>query len=271
MFKKINNAFRPNHHPNRSRDARGRGPSSEQDYHSACTVRLVRSTSMLVVGERTQIAGSTLKRSKSTVSIESTLYLYQRQEDRLWLYSQNQNCLEYLEALVALRRQYIKKVTDLKTQEANEKATVSNRKKSAPPPPKKDDQRARAKPSAPPVPSEDDTLQFLDAVIASCDDEPLRKPYVDDGHADVDFIVASSSAEHDLHSNWSLRVPRGPGDRNQTEANQTCANKKSVPKKKNSSGSTSSRLRLQRNPIHLPKVVESAFQTMRLKPRSKKQ
>lgn len=267
MFRKINNVFRPNqHHAHRSRD-RG-GPHSEQDYHSACTVRLVRSTSMLVVGERTQTSGSTLKRSKSTVSIESTLYLYQRQEDRIWLYSQNQNCLEYLEALVALRRQYIKSLTGLNTQENNHKATIS-KKRSAPPPPRKEEQKARAKPSALPVPSEEDTLQFFDAVIASCDDEPLRKPYVDDGHADVDFIVASSSAEHDLHSNWVLRVPRVAGDAKQTEAAQSCANK-TISKKKSTGGSTSSRLRLQRNPIHLPKVVESAFQTMRLKPRLKK-
>lgn len=132
MFRKINNVFRPNHPAHRGRD--GGGCRSEQDYHSACTVRLVRSTSMLVVGERAQTAaGSTLKRSKSTVSIESTLYYYQRQEDRIWLYSQNQNCLEYLEALVALRRQYTKSVSDLKSNDA--KATVSSRKP-APPPPK---------------------------------------------------------------------------------------------------------------------------------------
>lgn len=49
-------------------------------------------------------------------------------------------------------------------------------------------QTPRAKPSAPPVPDEEDTLRFFDAVIASCDSEVLRKPYVDDGHADVDFI-----------------------------------------------------------------------------------
>lgn len=46
----------------------------------------------------------------------------------------------------------------------------------------------RAKPSAPTVPTEEDTLQYFDAVIASCDSEPMRKPYTDDGHADVDFI-----------------------------------------------------------------------------------
>ncbi|KAI3356387.1 hypothetical protein L3Q82_017613 [Scortum barcoo] len=268
MFRKINNVFRPNHHGHRGRDGGG-GFQSEQDYHSACTVRLVRSTSMLVVGEKTHTAvGSTLKRSKSTVSIESTLYYYQRQEDRIWLYSQNQNCLEYLEALVALRRQYTKSVSDLKS--GDTKATVSSKKKPAPPPPpSKQEPISRVKPSAPPVPTEEDTLQFFDSVIASCDSEPAPKPYVDDGHADVDFIVASSSAEHDLHSNWVLRVPRVAGDSKQKEV-RDCANE-SVRKKKNQSGSTSSRLRLQRNPIHLPKVVDSAFQTLRFKPKLKKQ
>lgn len=81
--------------------------------------------------------------------------------------------------------------------------------------------------------------------------------------------VASSSAEHDLHSNWVLRVPRVADDSKQ-KAVHDCANE-SVNKKKNHSGSTSSRLRLQRNPIHLPKVVESAFQTLRFKPKLKKQ
>lgn len=132
--------FRPNHHGHRGLDGGGGGGGfrSEQDYHKACTVRLVRSTSMLVVGEKTQAAvGSTLKRSKSTVSIESTFYYYQRQEDRIWLYSQNQNCLEYLEALVALRRQYTKSVIDLKSNDT--KATVSSKKKPAPPRPTKEE------------------------------------------------------------------------------------------------------------------------------------
>ncbi|XP_059199453.1 uncharacterized protein C13orf42 [Centropristis striata] len=269
MFRKINNVFRPNHHGHRGRDGDG-GFRSEQDYHNACTVRLVRSTSMLVVGEKTQTAvGSTLKRSKSTVSIESTLYYYQRQEDRIWLYSQNQNCLEYLEALVALRRQYTKSVSGLKSNDT--KATLSSKKKPAPPPPTKEKLISRVKPSAPPVPNEEDTLQFFDEVIAGCDTEPLRKPYIDDGHADVDFIVASSSAEHDLHSNWVLRVPRDAEDTKQKAVHDRANESSRKKEKKKQSGSTSSRLRLQRNPIHLPKVVESAFQTLRFKPKLKKQ
>ena len=135
MFRKINNAFRPNHPAPRAGDPPG-GGRSEEDYHNACTVKLVRSTSMLVVGQRTQTTfSSTLKRSKSSVSVESTtaLYYYQRQEDQIWLYSQKQNCLEYLEELVALRRQYTRSVNDLKSTEM--KATVSSKKKPAPPPP----------------------------------------------------------------------------------------------------------------------------------------
>lgn len=31
-------------------------------------------------------------------------------------------------------------------------------------------------------------MRYLDAVIASCDSEAQRKPYTDEGHADVDFI-----------------------------------------------------------------------------------
>lgn len=215
MFRKLNNVFRPNNQATRGRDAGSAGVSwSEQDYHSACTVRLVRSTSMLVVGERSQAAeGPILKRSKSTVSMESTLFYYQRQEDRIWLYSQSRNCLEYLEALVELRRKYTQTVGDFKRSEAE--ATASIKKKPPPPPPPGKDQGetifspflksglAESKPvclplcepqaprtrdPGPPVPDEENTLRYLDAVIASCDSEAQRKPYTDDGHADVDFI-----------------------------------------------------------------------------------
>ncbi|XP_057708990.1 uncharacterized protein C13orf42 [Corythoichthys intestinalis] len=256
MFRKLNHVFRPNHHGRRERDDFG------PDYHSACTVRLVRSTSMVVLGERTKSSDNpNLKRSKSTVSMESTLYYYHMQEDRVWLYSHEQSCLEYLQALVALRRRYTKSVSDLNVGEA--KAKVSSKKKAAPPvPPRKPE--TRTIPSAPPMPNVEDTLQFLDEVIASCDSEPQRKPYADDGHADVDFIVASSSAEHDIHSNWLLRVPRAASH---SDGKQEClaSAKEKVLNKKNKSGSTSSRLRLQRNPIHLPKVVDSALQTLRFK------
>ncbi|XP_072541388.1 uncharacterized protein C13orf42 [Salminus brasiliensis] len=262
MFKKINAVFRPNH-----------GHRSQEDYHNACTVKLVRSTSMLVVGEKSGVRqDSTLKRSVSAVSVESStaLYYYHRREDRVWLYSQNQNCLEYLQELVALRRQYTKSISDLKHAERRE--TVSGKKKPAPQPPRpprhRTVQRSSPEPSAPPVPNEEDTLQFFDAVIASCDAERSRKPHVDDGHADVDFVVATSTCEHDLHSNWVLRDPRRIS-MDESRLKQADLSSEQGAWKKVIGGTTGAR-RLQRNPIHLPKVVESAFQTLRFKPKLKK-
>ncbi|XP_055071852.2 uncharacterized protein C13orf42 [Misgurnus anguillicaudatus] len=264
MFKKINAAFRPNH-GHRSRD----GFRNKDDYHSACTVKLVRSTSMLVVGESNR--DSTLKRSMSAVSVESSmaLYYYQSREDRVWLLSQNQNCLEYLQELVELRRQYTKSINDLNLGERKESAS---RKKPAPQPPRprqKPAQFSRPEPSAPPIPNEEDTLQFFDAIIASCDPEPQRKPHIDNGHADVDFIVATSTCEHDLHSNWMLRDPRRIS-MTESQPKSSAVNPGQAAQQKGDMGSTSSRRRLQRNPIHLPKVVESAFQTLRFKPKVKK-
>lgn len=128
MFRKLHNVFRPNDPGRKGRDLWSR---SEQEYHSACTVRLVRSTSVLLVGEQTPKATSTLKRSKSTVSVESSSHLWQRQGDEMWSHSQNH--LEYLEALVDLRRQYTKSMSDF-SQNCS-KATVTSKKKRAPPPP----------------------------------------------------------------------------------------------------------------------------------------
>ncbi|XP_052420875.1 uncharacterized protein C13orf42-like [Carassius gibelio] len=267
MFKKINAVFRPNHLGPRSRD-RFR---PDEDYHSACTVKLVRSTSMLVVGESSHAPqDSTLKRSVSAVSIQTStaLYYYQSREDQVWFYSQNQNCLEYLQELVALRRQYTKSISDLKNSERKE--TASRKKKPAPRPPQnRAAQTSRPGPSAPPIPNEEDTLQFFDAVIASCDPEPSRKPHVDNGHADVDFIVATSTSEHDLHSNWVLRDPHRISMTESQPKNSEISHRQ-VAQQKGVMGSTGSRRCLQRNPIHLPKVVESAFQTLRFKPKLKK-
>ncbi|XP_076857553.1 uncharacterized protein C13orf42 [Brachyhypopomus gauderio] len=262
MFKKLNAVFRPNHGP-RSRD----GVGSQEDYHRACTVKLVRSTSMLVVGEnrRTQ-QDSTLKRSFSAVSVESStaLYYYQSREDRVWIYYQNQNCLEYLQELVALRRQYTKTVSDLKCGQRH--GTAARKKNPAPQPPgPKPGQHLSPEPTAPPIPNEVDTLQFFDAVIASCEPEPTSKPHLDNGHADVDFVVATSTCEHDLHSNWTLRDPRRIS-MNESQLKQADASAEQGAWKKAAGRTAGSTRRLQRNPMHLPKVVQSALQTLRFKP-----
>lgn len=139
MFRKINAVFRPNHGQRHRED----------DYHSACTVKLVRSTSMLVMGEarsgranRTpQETDATLKRSKSSVTLESTsttataLYYYQTRQDQIWLYTQNQNCLQYLQELVALRRQYTQSIMNLQNAERRN-LLAAGKKKSAPQPPR---------------------------------------------------------------------------------------------------------------------------------------
>ncbi|XP_028848250.1 uncharacterized protein C13orf42 [Denticeps clupeoides] len=261
MFRKINAVFRPNHGP-RYRDGH---KALEEEYHNACTVKLVRSTSMLVVGEGRSRAtpdrnGSALKRSKSSISVESKseLYCYRSREDQIWLYSQHQNCLEYLQDLVALRRQYTRSVSDLQAAELKKNQAPRSTKGRSPKP---------AAPSA--VLSEEDTIEFFDAVIASCDPELRRKAYVDDGHADIDFIVATSTSEHDLHSNWVLRDPRR-FSMDESRLSRCDSGPRPAARGKGGCGTTGVGRRLQRNPIHLPKVVESAFQTLRFKPKLKK-
>ncbi|XP_015219625.2 uncharacterized protein C13orf42 [Lepisosteus oculatus] len=261
MFKKINAVFRPNH------GQRNKDGCQSDLYHKACTVKLVRSTSMLIVGDsRQKTTDSSLKRSKSSISIESTALYYYKQEDRVWLYSRTQDCLQYLEDLMALRRQYLKSVNNLKSNvnKANHSSASTEAKSASSPSPKKEKKTTKTKAKAPPVPDEVNTLEYFDAVIASYDSEKKSRPYTDDGHADVDFIVATSTSDHDLHSNWMLRDPRRFS---MDEAKLKKSSRKS--QRSNENGTVSSQKKLQRNPIHLPKVVESAFQTLRFKPKLK--
>ncbi|XP_039602215.1 uncharacterized protein C13orf42 [Polypterus senegalus] len=271
MLKKFNAIFRPNHPPKHRVAGEGR------DKARACAVKLVRSTSMLIVGESRQKVGeSVLKRSKSSVSIESTataIYFY-RQEDRMWLYSRTQDCLQYLEDLMALRRQYVNSVHNLQTagKKAEEKqkdfpnASGTKRKKAPPPPPPKgrseNEQARTSNPTA--ITSEVDTLELLDSVIASYDSEQKNKIHIDNGHADVDFIVATSTSEHDLHSNWMLRAPRTIST---DEFKVKTPGHKSW--KKTGGMSIGSKKKLERNPIHLPKVAECGLQTLRIKSKTK--
>lgn len=193
MFRKINHVFRPNQQGARGGAASDGVAGSEQDYHSACTVRLVRSSSVVAVGGRGE-AGPAVTRSRSTGSGGSEGRWPQRQEDPLWLPSQSRHCLEYLEALVELRRTYTRSVGDFSRSEAEE-ASAPPGKKPPPPPPPGGGRRGATllyppgkTPPEPPVPDEEDCLRYLDAVIASCDSEAQTKAYSDDGHADVDFI-----------------------------------------------------------------------------------
>ncbi|KAK1169977.1 hypothetical protein AOXY_G8902 [Acipenser oxyrinchus oxyrinchus] len=269
MLKKINAVFRPNH-SQKKQDGQAHGGN---DKNKACAVRLVRSTSMLIVGEtRQKNMESSLKRSRSSVSIESTAFYFYRQEDRIWLYSRTQDCLQYLEDLMALRRQYVNSVNNLKTAGkktdfATDSANASKPKGKPPPPPPPDqhEKAVKTKAKAPPVPDEVDTLEYFDSIVASFDSEKKNKAHLDDGHADVDFVVATSTSEHDIHSNWMLRSPR------RFSMDESKLKKSEKKSRRNSdSAKMGNSKRLERNPIHLPKVVESAFQTLRFKPKIKK-
>ncbi|KAK6485680.1 hypothetical protein HHUSO_G11521 [Huso huso] len=268
MLKKINAVFRPNH-SQKKQDSQAHGGN---DKNKACAVRLVRSTSMLIVGEtRQKTIVSSLKRSRSSVSIESTAVYFYRQEDRIWLYSRTQDCLQYLEDLMVLRRQYVNSVNNLKT--AGKKADLAtdsantSKSKGKPPPPPPPDQHEKVT-KAPPVPDEVDTLEYFDSIVASFDSEKKSKAHLDDGHADVDFVGKSypnNTSEHDIHSNWMLRSPR------RLSMDESKLKKSEKKSRRNSDGARmGSSKRLERNPIHLPKVVESAFQTVRFKPKIKK-
>ncbi|KAK6487076.1 hypothetical protein HHUSO_G10814 [Huso huso] len=268
MLKKINAVFRPNH-SQKKLDGQAHGGN---DKNKACAVRLVRSTSMLIVGEtRQKNMESSLKRSRSSVSIESTAVYFYRQEDRIWLYSRTQDCLQYLEDLMALRRQYVNSVNNLKT--AGKKADLAtdsanaSKPKGKPPPPPPPDQHEKVT-KAPPVPDEVDTLEYFDSIVASFDSEKKSKAHLDDGHTDVDFVGKSypnPTSEHDIHSNWMLRSPRRFS---MDESKLKKSEKKS--RRNTDSARMGNSKRLERNPIHLPKVVESAFQTLRFKPKIKK-
>lgn len=54
-----------------------------------------------------------LKKSKSTTSLNSVACL-QLKEEKAWMYSKTQDCLQYLQDLLALRKKYLAGVKDLK-------------------------------------------------------------------------------------------------------------------------------------------------------------
>lgn len=78
--------------------------------------------------------------------------------------------------------------------------------------------------------------------------------------------VATSTSQHNLHSNWVLRDPRRIST-DESRLKRAELGSDEGAWRKSAGGTTSSMRRLQRNPIHLPKVVETALQTLRFKPK----
>lgn len=81
------------------------------------TVRLTRSSSMYVVGDHGEKFSESLKTS-TTSSMDSSLYCLQQEGDRAWLLSRPQDCLQYLQELLALRKKYLSSLHDLKPSRA---------------------------------------------------------------------------------------------------------------------------------------------------------
>ena len=99
MFRKIHSIL----HHGPQRKAAAEGP-----YYTGAspTVRLIRSTSMYVVTYHFERPSESLKKYRSIHSMDTSLH-YLQQEDRAWMYSRTQDCLQYLQELLALRKKYL--------------------------------------------------------------------------------------------------------------------------------------------------------------------
>ncbi|XP_008115401.2 uncharacterized protein C13orf42 homolog [Anolis carolinensis] len=259
MFRKIHAIFHP--------ISRRRSFSDEIPTYNGSPVRLIRSTSMFVIGGEEHNFSEPLKKSKSTTSIDSATCGQMKEEERAWMYSKTQDCLQYLQDLLALRKKYLESIKDLKFMDRGSTSSMKsskNKKMSPAPSPHAQLSKVSTAKKVSQFSSEvAEAIAYFDAIIAELDAERHRKIIVrDHPHADVDFDVVTSSREHSLHSNWILRAPR----RHSQDPVQ--AVKTTSLSERSSQGRTiSSRKKLQRYPMYLPKAVEGAFNTLKFKPK----
>ncbi|XP_065586377.1 uncharacterized protein C13orf42 homolog [Cyrtonyx montezumae] len=265
MFKKIHSIFHPNSH---RRNATDDIPYWEG---TGSAVKLIRSTSMYVLGDEQEQVSEPLKKCKSTNSIDSCSQ--SKEEDREWMYSKTQDCLKYLQDLLALRKKYFDNINKLKSMHMTADSPTSTKssktgKKSFLPLPSKEFSKASMERRKVPQPCSDvrEAIAFFDSVIADLDSERWRRaPDIDLPNVDVDFDVATSTSEHSLHSNWILRAPR----RYSEDTAQT-AKAANQSQKNSQRRTTGSRKRLERHPMYLPKAVEGAYNTLKFKPKTQK-
>ncbi|KAF7459698.1 Hypothetical predicted protein [Marmota monax] len=241
MFRKIHSIFS---------SSRQRKAAAESPYCNGAgpTVRLIRSSSMYVVGDHGEKFSESLKKYRSTSSMDSSLYYPPQEEDRAWMYSRTQDCLQYLQELLALRKKYLNSFSDLKAHRTQGKVAS-----------KKYSQFSADVAEA---------IAFFDSIIAELDTE--RGPRVAEAdllNEDVDFDVATSSREHSLHSNWILRAPRRHSEDIAGQAGHTSDSQFRRSMERRTIGT---QRRLERHPIYLPKAVEGAFNTLKFKPKAHK-
>ncbi|XP_043333953.1 uncharacterized protein C13orf42 homolog [Cervus canadensis] len=237
-------------------------------YHGPSpAVRLIRSSSVYVVGDHGEKFSESLKKYRSAGSMDTSLYCLQQEGDRAWMLSRTQDCLQYLQELLALRKKYLSSLNDLKPSRAPGVSSTSSKssrgvKKSAAKDMKKPTPKKYSQFSADVA----EAIAFFDSIIAELDTEKWpRAAEVDLQNEDVDFDVATSSQEHSLHSNWILRAPRR---RSEDVAGHTTAGQFRRSTERRTIGT---QRRLERHPIYLPKAVEGAFSTLKFKPKACKQ
>ncbi|XP_070594529.1 uncharacterized protein C13orf42 homolog [Erythrolamprus reginae] len=260
MFRKIHSIF----HPNSSR----RSLSDGIPAYDGSPVRLIRSTSMYALRDEDHTLLEPLKKSKSTTSLNSVACL-QLKEEKAWLYSKTQDSLQYLQDLLALRKKYLEGVKDLNAlgrrpeiSPLSTKPSATTTTTQAPPPPKRTSKISVDRNGSQFSSDVTEAIAYFDSIIAKLEVERLHKVVRDHPHVDVDFDIVSSSREHSLHSNWILRAPRRYSQNTSQVEAITSQSKGKVQ------GRTfSSRKKLQRYPMYLPKAVEGAFNTMKFKPK----
>lgn len=121
MFRKLHSIF--NSSPQR------KAAVAESSYCDGAgpTVRLIRSSSMYVVGDHGEKFSESLKKYKSVGSMDTSLYYLQQEGDRAWMYSRTQDCLQYLQELLALRKKYLSSLNDLKPKRAQGFSSTSSK------------------------------------------------------------------------------------------------------------------------------------------------
>ncbi|XP_013922052.1 PREDICTED: guanylate cyclase soluble subunit beta-2-like [Thamnophis sirtalis] len=184
MFRKIHSIF----HPNSSRSSLSDGiPASD-----GSAVRLIRSTSMYALRDEEHTLTEPLKKSKSTTSLNSVVCL-QLKEEKAWMYSKTQDCLQYLQDLLALRKKYIEGVKDLKAlgrgpeiSPLPTKSSATTTKPQASPP--KMTSKISADRNGLQLNSDvTEAIAYFDSIIAKLEAERLHKVVRDHPHVDVDF------------------------------------------------------------------------------------
>ncbi|XP_051870403.1 uncharacterized protein C13orf42 [Pristis pectinata] len=257
MLKKLNVMFRAD-----AVSKLGESSRSRECPINDTGIRLVRSTSLYLIGESHQHIGSSLKRSQSAVSVDSSIYNI-KAEDRLWMLSRTQDCLQYLHDLIVLRQQY-RPASDPGKSKGPSSVSVTPTKSSKKPPPRKHTSKKTKNESNPtPAPTEAETLAYFDSVIAAFDQGNKPRVHAAEGmHLDMDFVIATSTSEHSLHSNWILKSPR------RYSIDVAHLTKVEDLSRRYSDGMRMSFKRLERHPMYLPKLVESPIHTMRFKPKA---